>query len=467
MDNKFDLVVIGAGSGGYTAAIKAADLGMKVAVIEKDNVGGTCLNRGCIPTKTLIHSAELLNELKSCEEIGINVDKVTFDIRKIHERKDEVVGRLRLGIEGLFKSRKITLFKGTAKVLSADKIKIQQDIGDIEVNTDKILIATGSKPIRPAIPGIDLENVITSDELLDMKDSVPRSLTIIGGGVIGVEFATIYNALGCEVTIIEAMDRILPIMDREISQNLTMILKKRGIIINTSARVEKIVRDKNLIVQYSQKEKKCMVNTEIVLVAIGRKANVDSLFGENFDVEMQKNAIVVNNKFETSVKGIYAIGDVIAGGIQLAHAASAQGINAVLMMNDKKPQFNLNMVPSCIYTSPEISSVGITQEECKNNGINVSCGKFSTLSNGRSIISSQERGFVKAIFDEDNRVLLGAQMMCANATDMISEFTTAIVNKLTYENLSAVIRPHPTYNENITEAIENSFGVSTHTIVKR
>ncbi len=467
MDSKFDLVVIGAGPGGYTAAIKAADLGMNVAVIEKDNVGGTCLNRGCIPTKTLIHSTELLNELKNCENIGINVDRVTFDIKKIHERKDEVVGRLRLGIEGLFKSRGISLFRGTAKILSANRIEIWQETENIEINTDKILIATGSKPIRPLIPGIDLKGVITSDELLEMNETLPKSLTIIGGGVIGVEFATIYNALGCEVTIIEAMDRILPTMDKEISQNLTMILKKRGIIINTSARVEKIVKEETLSIQYNHKEKDCTVNAQVVLVAIGRKANIDSLFAENFSVEMQKNAIVVNNKFETSVKGIYAVGDVIAGGIQLAHAASAQGINAVLMMNGKKPQFDLNMVPSCIYTSPEISSVGITQEEAKGSEVNVKCGKFSTLSNGRSMISSQERGFVKTVFDHDSKVLLGAQMMCANATDMISEFTTAIINKLTYENLSAVIRPHPTYNENISEAIENSFGVSIHTISKK
>lgn len=464
MDNKFDLVVIGAGPGGYVAAIKAADLGMKVAVIEKDNVGGTCLNRGCIPTKTLIHSTELINELRNGEKFGINVDNVTYDIKKIHERKDEVVNKLRLGIEGLFKSRKITLINGKAKILSENKIIIDNNI---EITTDKILIATGSMPIKPNILGINLENVITSDEILSMNDRVPDSMLIIGGGVIGVEFATIYNSLGCKVTIIEAMDRILPTMDKEISQNLTMVLKKRGVNINTSAKVESILKEDNLNVNYIKNEKNCIEKAEVVLVAIGRRANTEGLFADTVNLEIKKGAIVVNDKFETSIKGIYAIGDVIFEGIQLAHMASAQGINAILMMNNKNPQFNLNAVPACIYTYPEISSVGITQDESKKQNLKVKCGKFSTLSNGRSIISNQERGFVKVIFDEENGVLMGAQMMCANATDMISEFTTAINNKLTYENLLSVIRPHPTYNEITTEAIENTFGVSIHSIKKK
>lgn len=466
MEQQYNLVVIGAGPGGYVAAIKAAQLGMKVAVVENREVGGTCLNRGCIPTKTLMHSAHLYHEVKNFEAVGLKVEGLSYDIKKIHERKEEVVDKLRTGISQLFKANKIDFISGTATITDKDTILVQKDEEKTEVKTEKILIATGSKPAKPPIEGLTLPNVVTSDEMLSMSDKVYNKLLIIGGGVIGVEFATVYNSLGCEVVIVEAMDRILPTMDKEISQSMAMSLKKKGIKIHTSAMVEKISEENGLTCYYTEKGKAQTETADGILVSIGRRANTENLFEDGFDIEMERGCVVVNEKFQTSVEGIYAIGDVIKG-IQLAHVASAEGIVAVENMVGKEPSIDLKVVPSCIYTNPEISSVGITADEAKAKGIKVKTGKFIMSANGKSLIAMDERGFIKVVFDEETDVILGAQLMCARATDLISEFTTAIVNKLTSEQLSSVIRPHPTYVEAVTEAIESANGCSIHTAPRK
>lgn len=466
MEQQYNLVVIGAGPGGYVAAIKAAQLGMKVAVVENREVGGTCLNRGCIPTKTLMHSAHLYHEVKNFEAVGLKVEGLSYDIKKIHERKEEVVDKLRTGISQLFKANKIDFISGTATITDKNTILVQKDEEKTEVKTEKILIATGSKPAKPPIEGLTLPNVVTSDEMLSMSDKVYNKLLIIGGGVIGVEFATVYNSLGCEVVIVEAMDRILPTMDKEISQSMAMSLKKKGIKIHTSAMVEKISEENGLTCYYTEKGKAQTETADGILVSIGRRANTENLFADGFDIEMERGCVVVNEKFQTSVEGIYAIGDVIKG-IQLAHVASAEGIVAVENMVGKEPSIDLNVVPSCIYTNPEISAVGITADEAKAKGIKVKTGKFIMSANGKSLIAMDERGFIKVVFDEETDVILGAQLMCARATDLISEFTTAIVNKLTSEQLSSVIRPHPTYVEAVTEAIESANGCSIHTAPRK
>ncbi len=466
MSEKFDLIVIGAGPGGYVAAIKAAQLGMKTAVVESREVGGTCLNRGCIPTKALIHAAELYSEMKSLEEIGLYAEGISYDIKKIHQRKDEVLNQIRSGILSLFKSNKITLINGKGTILSEGRVEVKTAEERVEYEAAKILIAAGSVPSRPPIPGLDLENVITSDELLSMNDRIYNNLVIIGGGVIGVEFASVYSALGARVTIIEALDRILPNMDKEISQNLKMILKKRGVDIHTSAKVEKITMEDGLKCYYEEKEKVQCVPCDGVLVAIGRKPNTAGLFAEGVSVQMDRGSILVDEKFETSMKNVYAIGDAIKG-IQLAHVASAQGINAVMGMAGKKGEINLDLVPSCIYTSPEIASVGIDADEAKRRGISAKCGKFIMSANGKSVISREERGFVKVVAEEGSNQIIGAQMMCARATDMISEFTTAIANGLTLEQMLSAMRPHPTYNEGVTEALEAVEGNSIHTAPRR
>lgn len=457
----YDLVVIGAGPGGYVAAIKAAQLGKNVLLVENREVGGTCLNRGCMPTKALLHSAELFHSFKECERFGVKAVDVSFDIRKIHERKDEVVSKLRTGVEALVKANKIELVIGHATIFDSKTVKI----GDDCYKTENILIATGSLPCVPPIEGINCENVVTSDELLETGCRLYKSIVIIGGGVIGVEFASIYSSLGCEVTIIEACDRILPTLDREISQNLSMILKKRGVKIYTAAKVTKITE--GLSCEFSCKDKSEAVSAEGILIATGRKANTQKLFADSFDFPLDRGMIEVNTGYETKIPGIFAIGDVIKGGIQLAHVASAQGTNAVCAIFGEEMPINMTAVPSCIYTSPEIATVGLDADSAKVMGIAVKIGKFIMSSNGKTIIQEGDRGFIKVVFDEETEVILGAQMMCSRATDMISELTTAVVNSLTLKELSSVIRPHPTFCEGVTEALEDVTGHSIHTMPKK
>ena len=455
MEKHYDLVVIGAGPGGYVAAVKAAQLGMQVAVIENRELGGTCLNRGCIPTKTLMHSSHLYYEAQHFNEMGLELQGLSYDITKIQDRKDEVVQNLRNGVSNLLKSNKVDVIFGAATIETDKRIAITSDTGIEYISTDKILIATGSKPIVPVMEGIHLPNVVTSDELLSMKDKVYQKLLIIGGGVIGVEFATIYRELGCEVVIVEAQERILPTMDREISLSVAFSLKKKGVKIFTSAHVERITETSGLTCHFVQKEQELEVEAEGILVSIGRRANTEHLFGDGFELSMDRDKIEVNDKFETSISGIYAIGDVIKG-MQLAHMASAQGTVAVEYMNGKEASIDLSVVPSCIYTTPEIASVGLTEEEAKQKGFSVITGKYPMLANSKTIISSEERGYIKVVFDSETDKILGAQLLCSRATDIVGEFATAIVSGLTRKQLASVIRPHPTYEEAITEAVESA-----------
>ncbi|SHJ84606.1 dihydrolipoyl dehydrogenase [Hespellia stercorisuis] len=463
MSEKYELIVLGAGPGGYVGAIKAAQLGHRVAVVENRDVGGTCLNRGCIPTKTLIHTTELLEEVQSCERLGIRVGQVAVDFPQMHERKSEVVTQLRTGIESLLKANKIDVIRGTAKILNAHIVQVGGDTYEAE----KILIATGSKPMCPPIPGLDLPGVVTSDEMLEGQGVETKNMVIIGGGVIGVEFASIYHALGCEVTIIEALERILPNMDREISQNLNMILKKRGIKVYTGARVERVEQGETLQVFFTAKEKAQCVETETVLVSIGRSANTENIVAGDMDLQMQRGFIPVDHTYETSIKGIYAVGDVVLGGTQLAHVASAQAVNAVCSMFGEKMPMNLSCIPSCIYTSPEIASVGMTAEEAKEKGIETITGKAIMSANGKTVIARADRGFIRLLFEKESKRVLGAVLMCCRATDMITGITDAVANGLTMSQLAATVRPHPTFSEAIGEAIEDAEGGAIHAAPKR
>ena len=446
----YQLIVIGAGPGGYIAALRAAKLGLKTAIVEKRDVGGTCLNRGCIPTKTLLHTAELFRETREGEKFGVTVQGAEVDFAAAHRRKAEVTEKLRSGIEGLFKQKKVDLIRGTGTILAPGQVAV----GDQTYTADRILIATGSVPARPPIPG--LEHAITSDELLEGQERVFSSLVIIGGGVIGMEFASIYSALGCEVTVLEAMDRILPNMDREICQNLTMILKKRGVKISTGAMVTAVERGEDGLctVRYTLKDQPCAASGEAVLCAIGRRPNTQGLFGEGFTVEMERGRILVDETFQTSVPGVYAVGDV-SSRIQLAHAASAQATACVDALAGQTPLVDVTQVPSCIYTSPEIASIGITADEAKASGRAVKVGKYVMFSNGKTVIADGERGFIKVVADADTGVILGAQLMCQRATDMISQLTAAVVNGLTAAQLLRVMRPHPTFEEGVGEALED------------
>lgn len=466
MSKQYDLIIIGAGPGGYVAAIRAAQSGLQTALVEKDRVGGTCLNRGCIPTKTLMHASHLYHQLGVCEELGISVDDYSYDIKKMYQRKNNVTGQLRAGIEFLLKANQVDLFHGRAVITGNRTVAVQAE-EVTELTGTNILIAAGSVPSVPPIEGITLPGVITSNELLDQEGTDYQSMVIIGGGVVGVEFATIFHSLGCQVTVIEAMDRLLPGMDKEISQNLSMIMKKRGIAVYTSATVGQLTRSEaGINCSFSQKGKPQSVTAEAVLVSVGRRADTAGLFAEGLTVKTDRG-IVVDEHFATSIPGIYAIGDVISGGIQLAHMASAQACNVVAHICGQTPGIGLHTVPSCIYTDPEIAAVGLDAAAAKARGITVKTGKFSMSGNGKSIIENQERGFIKVIFDAESEVILGAQLMCARATDLVSELATAIVNQLTIHQLAAVIRPHPTFTEGVTEAVEDALGMAVHIAPKR
>ena len=446
----YDLIIIGAGPGGYEAALEAADKGMKVALIEKEKLGGTCLNRGCVPTKTLMHTADIARELKDAAKFGVNVSDYAVDAAKMQERKTEVLDTLRSGIAAMMKKGKVDVIEGIGVIEGTGKVRV----GDEVLEAKNIMIATGSKTFVPPIEGIDTPGVVTSDVLLDKADGIYEHLVIVGGGVIGMEFASLYAALGTKVTIIEALERVLAPLDKEISQNVKMIGKKRGMDIHAKAMVEKFepAADGKVITYYREKDELQSVESDGVLVCIGRRACTDGLFAEGVEVEMNRDKIVVNDKYETSIPGVYAIGDVI-GGIQLAHTATAEGRNAVAIMNGEEPTINMNVVPSCVYTNPEIATVGITADEAKAAGQAVITKKFIMSANGKSVLSDQERGFIKVVADAESRKILGAQMMCARATDMIGEFAIAISNELTLDDIADTIHPHPTFVEGINEAV--------------
>ena len=446
----YDLIIIGAGPGGYEAALEAADKGMKVALIEKDKLGGTCLNRGCVPTKTLMHTADIARELKDAAKFGVNVSDYAVDAAKMQERKTEVLDTLRSGIAAMMKKGKVDVIEGIGVIEGTGKVRVGDDV----LEAKNIMIATGSKSFVPPIEGIDTPGVVTSDVLLDKADGIYEHLVIVGGGVIGMEFASLYAALGTKVTIIEALERVLAPLDKEISQNVKMIGKKRGMDIHAKAMVEKFepAADGKVVTYYREKDELQSVESDGVLVCIGRRACTDGLFAEGVEVEMDRDKIVVNDKYETSIPGVYAIGDVI-GGIQLAHTATAEGRNAVAIMNGEEPTINMNVVPSCVYTNPEIATVGITADEAKAAGQAVITKKFIMSANGKSVLSDQERGFIKVVADAESRKIVGAQMMCARATDMIGEFAVAISNELTLDDIANTIHPHPTFVEGINEAV--------------
>lgn len=454
----WDLIVIGGGPGGYTAAIRAAQLGLRTALVERDAVGGTCLNRGCIPTKALIHAAERYEEMRECETFGLRAEGVSFDYPAMCERRDHVVGQLREGVERLLKGNKVERITGTARLLGPGRVQVGEEV----LEGTNILIAAGSRPALPPVPGLDLPGVLTSDDLLT-GDRFYQRLAIIGGGVIGMEFAGLYQALGAEVTVLEALDRILPTLDRELSQNLSMLMKKKGVRLCAGARVERVERGPGgLVCTYTVKDRTETVTADAVLVATGRRANTDGLCAPEVDLGLERGAIPVDDRFQTCVPGIYAIGDAVKGSIQLAHAAAAQGINAVSILAGKEPPIDLSVVPSCVYVRPEMASVGRTEAQCKEAGIPVKTAKYLTGSNGRSLIAGAGRGFIKVVYDGESGAVLGAQLLCERATDLVGEFASAVSRGETLEDMARVIRAHPTFAEAVGEAAEAGLGLSIH-----
>ena len=451
----YQLIVIGAGPGGYTAALRAAALGLHTAVVECREVGGTCLNRGCIPTKTLLHASQVYRDAVDGASMGVHAANATFDMGEIFAYKRGVSEKLRNGIHGLLKSAKVDLIEGVGRIAAPGQVDITAADGAVSRYTaERILIATGSVNVRPPIPGLDLPGVMTSDELLEGCDRLYDSLVIIGGGVIGVEFATFYRNLGCAVTLVEGMDRLLPNMDRELGQNLQQIMKKQGVEVLTSAMVQSLEEtETGLAVHVVQKGAEKTVTGEKVLCAIGRRAYWDGVFADGLTPVVRDKSLKVDENFQTSIPGVYAIGDA-SSVVQLAHVAAAQGTACVERMCGVADHVDLNVIPSCIYSAPEIAVVGITEAEAKEQGIPSAVGKCTMFGNARTVIEDPGRCFMKLVAHAETHEILGASLMCQHASDMISQISAAMVNHQTAEELRRVMRPHPSFEEAMTEALD-------------
>jgi dihydrolipoamide dehydrogenase len=453
--NHFDLIIIGSGPAGYTAAIRAAQLNMKVACIEKNQtLGGTCLNVGCIPSKTLLHISKEYEYAKNhFAEIGIETS-VKADIEKMIQRKSKVVSELCKGIEGLFAKNKITKISGTAKIIDKSTIEVENQ----KYTTKNILIATGSE--ITTIPNVEIDEkfIISSAAALDLK-IVPKKMTIIGGGYIGLELGSVWRRLGSEVTIVEYADRIVPALDKEVGDALFKILSKQGMKFKLSTKVENAqVNEKNkpVVVVSTKEGEKESIESDIVLVSVGRKPHTKNLWSEeNVGIRTDKiGRIEVDNHYKTSVDGIYAVGDVIFGPM-LAHKAEEEAIAAVEMMNNIAGHVNYSTIPSVIYTSPEVSSVGITEEEAKDRGINYKIGKFPFLANSKARAQGNTDGFVKIISDAKTDKVLGCHIIGLDAGNLIQEVVVLMEFSGSAEDLARICHPHPTLSEAVREACLN------------
>jgi len=451
--NSFDVVVIGAGIGGYVAAIRAAQLGGRVAIVEKQYIGGTCLNVGCIPSKALLHIAQLYAEFKEFEKMGIKVSQPpAFDISAAVAFKDKVVKQLTGGVGQLLKANGVTTFDGTAEAKSPTQVHITLKDGSTrDIQAGKLILANGSETIKPPFPGIDGRNVIFSDDAMNMP-KVPESLVCIGGGVIAVELACMFHALGTKVTIVEMLPSIIANEDEEVRQALTRSFTRRGIEVNTGARVESIADagGKKRVTAATENGQKTF-DGEYVLVAVGRKANptgLDDLIKAG--LAMDRGRVVANERMETNLPGVYAIGDLV-GRTWLAHVAETEGEIAAENALGHEATMDYNVVPRPIYTFPEIASVGLTEAQARERGGTVHAEKFPWVANGKALASNETEGFTKVILGEYGEIL-GAAIFGPDATNLITEFSLAMRAELTADEVLATIHPHPTYSEALREA---------------
>lgn len=442
---EYQSIVLGSGPGGYVCALRLAQLGQKVALVEERSLGGTCLNAGCVPTKSLLREAAR----------GQHVDRLT-------ERRDAVTANQRNGVASLMKAAGVDVYLQAGKVVQGPAVALSD--GSL-LKAEAVVVATGAKPSVPPIPGADLPGVITSDDILCGAVPDIKHLVIIGGGVIGVELASVYKNLGAEVTIIEALPRLLSNMDREIGQSLAMQYKSEGIAVVTKAKVSGIAQEGDkLIVTYEAKKTET-VAADAVLIATGRRAVVDGVFAEDMVPQIEGGTIVVNDRFETSIAGVYAIGDV-RGGIQLAHYATAQGKALAEELAGEGKEMDLSLIPACVYTTPEIAIVGMDAAQAKEEGIDTISGKFIMGGNAKTVIDELPRSFIKLIFRADDHRLIGGVLYCGRASDLIATVTVAIRCGMTAEEMAGTIFAHPTYSEGLGEAAEAALGQSVH-VVKR
>lgn len=453
------IIVIGGGPGGYVAAIKAAQLGGKVTLIEKADIGGTCLNRGCMPTKALLHSADLYKTSSYEERYGIVFDNVSLNWEKVQQYRASIVEQLTGGVKSLLRANKVEIVYGEAS-FSGEKSVI---VNGKEYCGDYIIIATGSAPIIPKISGVDIDKCINSTECLQLDD-IPDSLAIIGGGVIGIELGYAYSCFGTKVTIFEKEPTILPTMEAELTTILTKYLENTGMSINTNCEVSSIedrgqdallrVNCHNEITEYAAKK---------VLLCVGRKSLLEGLYIEKTGIDIENGQIKTDSFLQTNVKGIYAIGD-CTGKAMFAHAAIAMGEIAAENIFGYEKEFNADLVPSCCYVGPEFAGVGLTEKEAKNQGIDYKVGRFPTLANGRSLVAGATEGMVKTIIGKQYGEILGVHILAANATELIQQATLAIQQELSAEELKDIIACHPTVSEALRESILSADGCAIHNI---
>lgn len=473
MATEYDVVILGGGTGGYVAAIRAAQLGLKTAVVEKEKLGGTCLHKGCIPSKALLRSAEVYRTAREADQFGVETAGVSLNFEKVQQRKQAVVDKLAAGVNHLMKKGKIDVYTGYGRILGPSIFSplpgtISVERGNGEENDmlipKQVIIATGSRPRM--LPGLEVDgkSVLTSDEALQMEE-LPQSIIIVGGGVIGIEWASMLHDFGVKVTVIEYADRILPTEDLEISKEMESLLKKKGIQFITGAKVLPDTMTKtsdDISIQAEKDGETVTYSAEKMLVSIGRQANIEGIGLENTDIVTENGMISVNESCQTKESHIYAIGDVI-GGLQLAHVASHEGIIAVEHFAGLNPHpLDPTLVPKCIYSSPEAASVGFTEDEAKANGHNVKIGKFPFMAIGKALVYGESDGFVKIVADRDTDDILGVHMIGPHVTDMISEAGLAKVLDATPWEVGQTIHPHPTLSEAIGEAALAADGKAIH-----
>ncbi|WP_336154194.1 dihydrolipoyl dehydrogenase [Bacillus sp. 204(2023)] len=473
MATEYDVVILGGGTGGYVAAIRAAQLGLKTAVVEKEKLGGTCLHKGCIPSKALLRSAEVYRTAREADQFGVETAGVSLNFEKVQQRKQAVVDKLAAGVNHLMKKGKIDVYTGYGRILGPSIFSplpgtISVERGNGEENDmlipKQVIIATGSRPRM--LPGLEADgkSVLTSDEALKMEE-LPQSIIIVGGGVIGIEWASMLHDFGVKVTVIEYADRILPTEDLEISKEMESLLEKKGIQFITGAKVLPDTMTKtsdDISIQAEKDGETVTYSAEKMLVSIGRQANIEGIGLENTDIVTENGMISVNESCQTKESHIYAIGDVI-GGLQLAHVASHEGIIAVEHFAGLNPHpLDPTLVPKCIYSSPEAASVGLTEDEAKANGHNVKIGKFPFMAIGKALVYGESDGFVKIVADRDTDDILGVHMIGPHVTDMISEAGLAKVLDATPWEVGQTIHPHPTLSEAIGEAALAADGKAIH-----
>lgn len=459
----FQLAIIGSGPGGYVAAIRAGMLGIKTALIEKDPfLGGTCLHRGCIPTKALLHSAELYDEIKHCEDHGISVDNLKLDIHKVYSRKNAIVSQLSKGIEYLVKKRKVEPFTGTGSFIDSTTIRITSSDGEETIQADNIIIATGSTPADLPHIKADGKTIINSDHILKLEE-IPKSLAVIGSGAVGSEFASIFRSFESEVHLIELLPRLLPLEDEECSAELARSFKKRGMKCHAATEVSDVAAGKKgatLTMKKAGKESTLEVDT--VLLAAGRRPVLEGLNIEAAGVKTDGRFVEVNGHMQTSVPGIYAIGDVVSSPA-LAHVASREGTLAADHIAGKHVRtIDYSKVPNCTYSNPEVASVGMTEAAAKSAGYDVRVGKFPFSAIGKAMILGDTNGFIKIVSDKRYDEVLGVHIIGPRATELIAEATLGVALETTVEEIAETIHAHPTLSEAMLEAAHSVYGEAIH-----